>query len=237
MADPVYDALDQRVKGGGGLSLVSERVRPKLGWSKGGRGGIRLVRLRHSGVEVRAVAALLKAPRGGVFTGLQASEARLKKASAAGDLARARYVHFAVHGTFGLGEGRQPALVLSQAGNDGKEDAGGVNDGYLTLAEVGRLKLNADLVVLSACRTGRGRLYDGAGVVALARAFLSAGSQGVVCNLWPAGGRETSRVLVKMYGQLQKGSRPAEALRQAQLALLRAGHAPLFWGAFIAFGE
>jgi tetratricopeptide (TPR) repeat protein/CHAT domain-containing protein len=237
VADPVYDAKDERVKGGAGLSPVSEQVRRELGLREGGRGGIRFGRLRSSGAEVRAVAALLKAPRRGVFTGPQAAEARVKGASAAGELARARYVHFAVHSTFGLGEGWQPALVLSQAGNDGKEDAGGANDGFLTLAEVARLKLNAELVVLSGCRAGRGRLNDGAGVAALARAFLSAGSRGVVCSLWPGGGRETSRVLVKMYGHLQKGSRPAEALRRAQLALLRAGHAPFFWGNFIAIGE
>src|SRR5262249_56467940 len=97
--------------------------------------------------------------------------------------------HFASHGILGLEAGRQPSLVLSLVGNGGQADEGGTNDGYLQLDEVMRLRLNADLVVLSACETGRGRLYDGEGGRGLARAFLHAGSRGVVCSLWRAVGR------------------------------------------------
>src|SRR5262249_10714871 len=96
--------------------------------------------------------------------------------------------HFASHGILGLEAGRQPSLVLSLVGNGGQADEGGTNDGYLQLDEVMRLRLNADLVVLSACETGRGRLYDGEGVRGLARAFLHAGSRGGVCSLWRRGG-------------------------------------------------
>jgi CHAT domain-containing protein len=121
-----------------------------------------------------------------VLTGLQATEAAIKVASERGLLARARYVHFATHGILGLDTGQPPALVLSQVSNDGaRDDNGGINDGFLRLDEVTRLQLNADLVVLSACETGRGRLYAGEGVTGLARAFLYAGVRGVVACLGP----------------------------------------------------
>src|SRR5205807_9574569 len=118
-----------------------------------------------------------------VLTGLQASEAAVKAASAKGALARARYIHFATHGILGLDAGRQPSLVLSLVGNV-KED------GFLQLDEVTTLKLNADLVVLSACRSYQGRLYNGEGVVGLGRAFLYAGSKGVLCSLWSVADQE-----------------------------------------------
>jgi CHAT domain-containing protein len=78
----------------------------------------------------------------------------------------------------GTADGVQPALVLAEAG------AGGQEDGLLMLDEVMRRKLNADLGVLSACRTGGGRQYTSEGVSGLAQAFLYAGSRGVVCALW-----------------------------------------------------
>ncbi len=114
-----------------------------------------------------------------VLVGASASEHRLKAVfSSAGTLARYRFLHFASHGLLGLSEGCQPSLVLTQAGNLEAED------GFLRLDEVTGLHLNADLVVLSACRTGQGRSYNAEGVSGIARGFLFAGSRGVVCSLW-----------------------------------------------------
>jgi CHAT domain-containing protein len=104
-------------------------------------------------------------------------------------------------------------LVLSLVGNDGQRDAdGGVNDGFLRLDEVTRLRLNADLVVLSACRTGQGRLYSGEGVTGLARAFLYAGCRGVLSSLWSVDDRETANLMATLYAQLQQGRSSADGL-------------------------
>src|SRR5207247_1269957 len=84
----------------------------------------------------------------------------IKEASASGALAQARFLHFATHGVLGLAVGQQPALVLSLVGNDGQRDEdGGINDGFLRLDEVPRLRLTADLVVLSACGTVLGAVH------------------------------------------------------------------------------
>jgi CHAT domain-containing protein/tetratricopeptide (TPR) repeat protein len=240
VADPVYDQADPRAEGGKDLAQATRDALAKY-LSRGDRGpatGTALARLRFAGQEIAIIRALLTASDSDVLTGLQASEAAVKTASAKGLLARARYVHFATHGILGLDTGQPPALVLSLVGNDGARDAdGGVNDGFLRLDEVTRLHLNADLVVLSACETGKGRLYAGEGVTGLARAFLYAGSRGVVCSLWAVDDRETATFMAHLYGGLKDGKAAADALRAAKLAMIRANKSPVFWAPFILIGE
>jgi CHAT domain-containing protein/tetratricopeptide (TPR) repeat protein len=241
MADPVYDKTDQRVEGTKDLAHASamvlaeylsraHRIRPAA--------GAPYPRLHFTGQEAAAIRDLLGASDKDVLTGLQASEAAVKAASAKGLLAQARYVHFATHGILGLDTGQPPALVLSLVGNDGKGDEeGGINDGFLRLDEVTRLQLNADLVVLSACETGKGRLYAGEGVTGLARAFLYAGSRGVVASLWAVDDRETASFMTHLYGGLKDGQSAADALRAAKLAMIRDHKPPVYWAPFILIGE
>jgi CHAT domain-containing protein/tetratricopeptide (TPR) repeat protein len=240
MADPVYDRADRRVTGGADLAQASKDALAKYlsRTNRGPAAGEPYPRLRFTDQEAQAIRDLLGASGDDVLTGLQASEAAVKAASAKGLLARVRYVHFATHGILGLDTGQPPALVLSLVGNDGARDAeGGVNDGFLRLDEVTRLQLNADLVVLSACETGKGRLYAGEGVTGLARAFLSAGSRGVVCSLWAVDDRETATFMAQLYGGLKDGRAAADALRAAKLAMIRAGKPPVYWAPFILIGE
>jgi CHAT domain-containing protein/tetratricopeptide (TPR) repeat protein len=261
LGDPVYDPSDVRLGvpaavasalGGAGVlhvlthtelamptavaSASRDPLREVQQREGSGRGNFR--RLKHSGDEVRAIAKVLQAPSGAILTDGHALEAEVKAASASGLLARVRYVHFATHGILGLDTGQPPALVLSLVGNDGQHDAdGGVNDGFLRLDEVTRLKLNADLVVLSACETGKGRLYAGEGVTGLARAFLYAGSRGVVASLWAVDDRETAALMTRLYTGLKDGKPTADALRAAKLEMIQAGKAPVYWAPFILIGE
>jgi CHAT domain-containing protein len=240
MADPVYDQADPRVEGNKDLDQATQDALAKY-LARSDRGpapGKAYARLRFTGQEVGAIRDGLGAADTDVLTGLQASEAAVKAASAKGLLARARYVHFATHGILGLDTGQPPALVLSLVGNDGARDEdGGINDGFLRLDEVTRLQLNADLVVLSACETGRGRLYAGEGVTGLARAFLYAGSRGVVCSLWSVDDRETATFMAELYGGLKDGQSAADALRAAKLAMIRERKPPVYWAPFILIGE
>jgi len=235
LGDPVYEAADPRVRGNK-LMAEATTVRSAEYRLREGRRGVAFRRLVHSGAEVRAVQGLL--PSSLLLTGDEATEAQVKTASASGELARYRYVHFASHGILGFDTGQQPALVLSLFGNDGKpDDDGGINDGFLRLDEVTRLKLNADLVVLSACRTGQGKLANGEGVSGLARAFLYAGSRGVVCSLWSVDDKATADLMTGMYRRLKDGIASGDALREAKLEMIKAGKAPLYWAPFILIGE
>jgi tetratricopeptide (TPR) repeat protein/CHAT domain-containing protein len=241
MADPVYDKKDERAQGKPDLAQATQDALTEY-LSRTNRGPSASAkpypRLRFTSQEAEAIRARLGTADKDVLTGLQATEAVVKAASAKGLLARARYVHFATHGILGLDTGQQPALVLSLVGNDGQRDAeGGTNDGFLRLDEITRLQLNADLVVLSACETGKGRLYAGEGVTGLARAFLYAGSRGVVCSLWSVDDEQTAALMINLYSGLKDGQPAADALRAAKLAMIRAHKPPVFWAPFILIGE
>src|SRR5262249_9901254 len=175
-------------------------------------------------------ARLQRAGNDDVVTGVLASEGVVKAASAKGVLARKRYVHLATHGILGSQEGRPPSLVLSLVGNDGREELGGPNDGFLTMPEVTHLRLNADLVVLSACETGRGDLVAGEGVVGLSRSFLYAGSRGIVCSLWNVDDARTATLMAALYSELKGGKvSSAEALARARRKLIADEQAPFYW--------
>jgi CHAT domain-containing protein/tetratricopeptide (TPR) repeat protein len=236
LGDPVYGAEDERLTGKPALAAASRDAGRELAWREG-QGTERFARLRYSGREVDKIRERLGETTRRVVTGKDATEAAVRRASADGDLARARYVHFACHGILGLNDGQPPALVLSLVGNSGERDEFGVLDGFLRLDEVTNLRLNADLVVLSACRSGQGRLYNGEGVHGLARAFLHAGSRGVVCSLWSVDDKETADFMAAFYGRLKDGRPAADALRDTRLEMIRAGKAPLYWAPFILIGE
>jgi CHAT domain-containing protein len=233
--DPVYEPTDPRLKE---KTVLAPASRAKLAQQVRGDGNP-YKRLPYSGEEILAVRAACRAAADDpALTGAAATEAAVKAASASGALARYRYVHFATHGTLGMDSRRQPSLVLSLIGNNGKADALGANDGFLQMDEVMQLKMNADLVVLSACDTGRGRLYAGEGVRGLARAFQYAGCRDVVCSLWRVSDRETARLMASLYDEMAGKGRPAgEALRAAKLGLIKAGKPPLYWAPFVLFGE
>jgi CHAT domain-containing protein len=227
IGDPVYDRGDVRAGGtGSDAASATDRGR-EYALREGGRGYPRLV---HSGAEVQGVGKLLRASKEDIHTGLEATETVVKQASESGQLAHSRYLHFATHGIMGVDTGAQPALVLGLVG-DPRED------GFLQLDEVTGLKLNADLVVLSACRSGQGQLYNGEGVKGLARAFLFAGGRGVLCSLWQVDDQETARLMVKFYSNLQRGRPAAEALQSAKLDMIHQGKAPCYWAPFVLVGE
>jgi hypothetical protein len=128
-------------------------------------------------------------------------------------------------------------LALSQF------DAGGEPvDGFLRLADLQALDLEAELVVLSACESGVGRSYRGEGVSGLTHGFLSAGAQRLVVSLWKVGDEATADLMQRFYAELARqpaGLRsPAAALRQAQLSsFAEAGASAHDWAAFVLLGD
>jgi CHAT domain-containing protein/Flp pilus assembly protein TadD len=234
LADPVFSKDDSRAKGD--LHAATQNLLARYALRHGSR-NVTWQRLPATRAEVQAIADLYHVPEDDVVKDTLANEKVLKTASKDGILARKRYIHLATHGLLGVGLGRPPSLVLSLVGNDGQEQLGGPNDGFLTMQEVTHLKLNADLVVLSACETGKGDLRPAEGVQGLARSFLYAGSRGVVCSLWSVEDVRTARLMEALYRRLQEGKPSAEALALARRQLIAEEQAPFYWAPFILIGK
>jgi CHAT domain-containing protein len=169
--------------------------------------------------EAEAIAQLLNvAP----LSGGQASETVVKA-----QLSQARVIHFATHGILDNLQGLQSALAFAPSDRD---------DGFLTAKELLKYKLTADLVVLSACDTGRGSI-SGDGVLGLSRSFISAGAPSLVVSLWAIPDAATATLMTHFYKNLQTQPNKAIALRQAMLATMQAYPDPLHWAAFTLMGE
>jgi tetratricopeptide (TPR) repeat protein len=181
--------------------------------------------------EVLAIARLFavepKPPD--VLLDLKANEASLRQSP----LPAYRYLHFATHADLpGRVQGiREPFLLLGQVGNEGQDN------GFLTLSKVLGLKLNAEMVVLSACVTGRGKVMEGEGVVNFSRAFQHAGAQSVLVSLWEVASLEAVEFMTGFYGHLKEGTPRSEALKLARRAIKAKYPQPFFWAVFILHGE
>jgi CHAT domain-containing protein/tetratricopeptide (TPR) repeat protein len=166
-----------------------------------------------------------------------ASRSKVLKLNEARKLADYRYVVFSCHGVAPDVTNRvsQPALVLSQP-----DPAGG--DGFLTMADTFGLRLNADLVTLSACNTGRGMEVRGEGVIGLTRAFMYAGANAVSVTIWSVESISAKLLSTGLYENLQANSGRAEALREIKLRMIHGEKGktyryPYFWAPVVLFGD
>ncbi|MDD3846866.1 MAG: CHAT domain-containing protein [Syntrophorhabdaceae bacterium] len=144
-----------------------------------------------------------------------------------------RYLHFATHADLaGKVQGiNEPFLLLGQV-----ENKPGHN-GFLTLTKVLSLDLDADLVVLSACFTGRGNAMEGEGVMNFSRAFQHAGARSVISSLWAVASLETVEFMTTFYSKLKEGTGKAEALAFARNKIKTEHPHPYFWAPFVLYGE
>ncbi len=145
----------------------------------------------------------------------------------------ARFIHLATHGL--LEEYRKGdipgAIALAPSKTDGQTD-----DGFLTASEIIAMRLNAEMVVLSACKTGQG-LLTGDGVIGLSRSLITAGVPSVVVSLWSVPDDPTAMLMTTFYKKFQENPDKAQALRQAMLATKAKYPDPLNWAAFTLIGE
>jgi CHAT domain-containing protein len=178
--------------------------------------------------EAKAIAAL-NSGNATLLAGDRATEAMLKAQS----LDRYGILHLATHGISDVKHPERAALILGS-------DPGAGEDGLLQAREIANLRLRAELVVLSACNTGEGRIEGQEGVANLVRAFFRAGSRTVVASQWPADDTATLAVMKEFYGQLAAGKDRGSALAGAKRGLIsRFGKdaVPFYWGAFTMVGE
>jgi CHAT domain-containing protein len=152
------------------------------------------------------------------------------------DLAQYRIIHFATHSIIDNVHPELSGIVLSLVDEHGR-----ARDGFLRAYDIFNLKFPAELIVLSACRTGLGKDVEGEGLVGITRSFMYAGAPRVVVSLWAVNDKATSELMVRFYRRMlgPEHLSPAAALRMAQLEMSKdkRWQSPYFWGAFTLQGE
>ena len=212
IADPVFRGDDERMAGGRPVSHGQEGELPRLPFTRREAEGI-----------------LQFAPRGSI--GALDFEAR-RDLLLSGELSPFRVIHIATHA---MTDGEHPGIVLSLVDVHGRKV-----DGIVTLSDLFRIRLQASLVVLSACRTALGNDVRGEGMVGFGRAFMHAGVPRVVATYWNVKDESTAALMRRFYrGMLVEHLSPAAALRAAQLTMLRdvTWSAPHYWAAFTLQGD
>lgn len=190
--------------------------------------GFDLPRLQGTQREVLSIGQLFP-EKGIVLTGKEATEDRLRSLR---PLSQFRMFHFAVHAYSNINFPERSALVLTS-----KEDSS--EDGLLQDREILDLPLSADLVTLSACDTGVGKLHGQEGMSSLVKAFMFAGAKTVVAGVWKVDDVFTSELMTSFYSRLATGAAKGTALRDAKLALIQKYKdlTPYFWAGFTLWGE
>jgi CHAT domain-containing protein/Tfp pilus assembly protein PilF len=189
--------------------------------------GYDFTRLPHSRKEVMNAAGYFPAEDRRVYLG-----SRAREASVAENFSRSfQVVHFACHAFV---DSRQPvrsALVLTADPKTG-------DDGFLQVRELYNRRIEANLVVLSACQTGRGRLEAGEGILGLPRIFFYAGASSVITTLWPVGDANAQKIMAAFYRYLAGGDSKAGALQKAKIEMILSGSRdPHEWAGFVLNGE
>ena len=218
----------------GSILIVADPVVPKQAQL-----GRPLASLPGAREEARAISEQVPAARRTVLIGAEATELRVAAA-----VEKTAVVHFATHAVARDNAPFESFLALG---------ADGASDGLMTAEEVYRLHLHADLVMLSACRSGGARV-SGDGISTFARAFIYAGTPSIIASLWDVPDVSTSALVSNFYREWLAGASKSRALRSAQLAMLRdlrlgritaptaAGPVavpehPIFWAGLVLIGE
>lgn len=218
IGDPVYSRDDPR------LGAAPQAVQSGVALRNSPR------RLRGSGDEIRRVGERLGAAHSTLLAGLDANLTALRR----DDMDNFDILHFATHGTGDRNGASGSGLVLSLFDAQGRDI-----DGFLSARRIGASRLSAALVVLGACDTATGRAVQDEGTFGVAYAFLQAGARHVVATLWPVDDAAMPELMDGFYADPHLAAqRPAQALRQAQLALVQQypDASPALWAGVAVWG-
>jgi len=229
-ADPVFDKTDERVTGDLNRNAGAHHRAP--GAAESSDEATALVRLPFTRQEAEAILALAPSTGRKAALGFEANRA----AAMSDELSKYRIIHFATHSFLDSAHPELSSIALSMFDRQGKPQ-----NGYLRSHEVFNLKLEAELVVLSGCRTGLGKEIKGEGLYGMTRGFMYAGARRVLVSLWDVQDQATARLMSDFYRELlsPKHVNTAAALRAAQVAIWRdqRWQAPYYWAAFVLQGE
>jgi CHAT domain-containing protein len=240
-ADPVFDKTDERFTGH--VSRGTHRqahpataaeiaTAGEQDLTRSSEGGPDLQRLPYTRHEAEAILALAPSTARKAALGFDAN----RMTAMSEDLSNYRIIHFATHSFLDSTNPELSSIALSMLDRQGRPQ-----EGFLRAHEVFNLKLDAELVVLSGCRTGLGKEVKGEGLYGMTRGFMYAGSKRVVVSLWDVQDQATARLMTDFYRGLlgSRRLRTAAALREAQIAIWREARwqAPYYWAGFILQGE
>ena len=180
-----------------------------------------LLPLKYSGEEVNMIGKIIKADN--IFLNKDATETNFKV-----NAELSKIIHLSTHS---LLYKKQPLIFFSNFYDP-------ENDGFLEASEIVQLKLNSDLVVLSSCSSGLGKLDESEGIIGMTKAFFDAGTKSVIVSLWEVNDKYTSKLMTMFYQKLSEGYDKSEALRMAKVEFIKKHSAnPYFWAAFVLSGN
>lgn len=185
-------------------------------------------RLKYSGTEITKISRLFKKSKIKTFVRKEASEETLKNHR----LDNYKIIHFATHSRVDNNRPTHSHIILSL-------DDDPTENGLLEAREIFNLKLNADLIILSACETGLGKFIKGEGIEGLNRTFFYAGSSSVLMSLWPVNDQATYQLMERFYTYLRDSEPIMDSLRKAKLEMIKSdvlSH-PFYWAGFVISGK
>ena len=231
--DPQYPASAARkaaVLRGGDTEEIEDEVYGDPEVDAVLRGGYRFEPLPRTRQEVETIASLY-APKSEAFLGEQATEERARSIGKGVSL-----IHYACHAYVNERSPLDSALVFTIPA----KPSPGQDNGLLQAWEIfEKVRIDADLVTLSACDSGLGKEMGGEGLIGLTRAFQYAGARSVLASLWKVEDESTADLMKRFYGYLKAGKTKDEALRLAQIDLIRSPKfsQPRDWAAFQLAGD
>jgi CHAT domain-containing protein/Tfp pilus assembly protein PilF len=230
LADPIFDTEDAR------FQAIAGKNKPKKEYiaasAASTRSGLDLPRLPFTRREADLISSYIPEDKREKLLDFAAA----KEAAMSPNLSNFQFIHFATHGFVNVENPELSGIVLSMIDKTGKEI-----DGFLRVGDIYNLKLPAEMIVLSGCRTGLGKEIKGEGLIGLTRGFMYAGAKRVTVSLWDVNDQATSVLMANFYKEMLGAKKlpPAAGLREAQLSMIksREWNNPYFWSAFVLQGE
>lgn len=226
-ANPVYELDDRRLTDK--LGFVPAEKQNK---HSSAAADIPVSTLPNTGIEANIISELWASDKVKTFTGFDVNR---KNVLAEDGLSRYIFIHFAAHGFFNNERPQHSGLILSKF-----DDKGQSIDSVLSLQDIFRLRLKADLVVLSACQTGLGENFSGEGLTGFKHAFFSAGAKSVITGLWQVDDETGGKLMKEFYQDLvDKGIPSGKALQLAKIEVFKTKgwEEPYFWAALTLYGD
>lgn len=193
--------------------------------------GKSFVGLPYSAIEIRKIHQLFvdQKLKTTIFLNNESTEAQFVSIAR-----QANIIHIATHGLINANNPSLSGLLFYDV-----TDTTSIDDGIFRSDEAFNLNLNADLLVMSSCESGIGKLKKGEGMIALTRGFLYAGARNIIHSLWKVNDKHTSELMVELYNNILNGQDYGEALHNAKLKLIAGERTafPASWSSFVLIGR